>query len=122
MANRDYSDEVRAAVMASLLAGQSVSAVAREYKLPKGTVSDWKRKAAEGVGPTPTQKRNEIGAMLLELVEANIAALVAVSHTMADPEWSRKQSASELGTIFGITYDKVIRMLEAMGGDDGGAA
>lgn len=45
MATRDYSAELRAAVMAALLAGQSVSSVAREYNIPKGTVAGWKRQA-----------------------------------------------------------------------------
>ena len=38
---RKYSDEIKAAVMASLLAGQSISNVASEYKIPEGTVKGW---------------------------------------------------------------------------------
>lgn len=49
MARQSYSEEVKAAAMASLLEGQSVSAVAKEYEIPKGTVSNWKRSAVQGV-------------------------------------------------------------------------
>ena len=42
-----YNDDIRAPVMAALLDGQSVSSVAKQYGLPKGTVSDWKRKAQQ---------------------------------------------------------------------------
>jgi transposase-like protein len=41
MANH-YSEEIKAAVMAALLTGQSVSEVAKEYKIPEGTIYSWK--------------------------------------------------------------------------------
>lgn len=115
-----YSEETQAAVMAALLAGQSVSSVAKEYKLPKGTVSNWKRKAEAGGPMNRTQKAEQIGALLETLVEKNILALISASELMADKEYLRQQGAAELGTMFGITYDKVIRMLEAMAGDEDG--
>ena len=96
MAN--HSDETKAAAMAALLAGQSVSSVAKEYKLPKGTVSDWKRKAAKtvaGVGENPTQK-SEIGDLLLTLVKTNVAALISMSEVMGEKEWARAQSGAEM--------------------------
>jgi len=40
MAKTTYSPETKAAVMAALLEGQSVCKVAKEYSIPKGTVSD----------------------------------------------------------------------------------
>lgn len=114
-ARHEYDPAVRAAVMAALLAGQSVSAVAREYSLPKGTVSDWRKKAAyqQEVGSEPTQKSG-IGDLLVELIEANLRGMVAVAQVMQDATWVRKQPASELGTFVGITHDKTMRMLEAM--------
>lgn len=42
MAKKQYSPEVKAAVIAALLSGQSVSSVAEEYNIPKGTVKGWK--------------------------------------------------------------------------------
>ncbi len=39
MSRRNYSIGLKAAAMAALLEGQSVSAVAKEYDIPKGTVS-----------------------------------------------------------------------------------
>ena len=71
---RSYSNEMKAAVMAALLQGQSVSSLAKEYKIPKGTVSNWKRKAqseADGVQPDRTQKK-EIGDLLVEYLQANL--------------------------------------------------
>lgn len=114
-----YSPETRAAAVAALLAGQSVSAVAREYQLPKGTVSAWRQRAASKVADDATQKAADpgqptIGDLLTTLVTENIKGLIAASAVMQDAEWVRRQGAAELGTFLGITHDKVVRMLEAM--------
>lgn len=110
---QSYSDETKAAVMAALLAGQSINSVAREYKIPKGTVSDWNRKAHERVGPEPTQKR-EIGALLLEYLQTNLATLRKQSEVFSDEKWLKRQSASELAVLHGVLADKTIRLLEAV--------
>ena len=114
MAN--HSDETKAAAMAALLAGQSISSVAKEYKLPKGTVSDWKRKAAAtvgGVGENPTQN-GEIGDRLLVYLQASLDALAAQARLFGDPTWLRTQDASQLAVLHGVQTDKAIRLLEAM--------
>lgn len=111
MTKRPHDPEIRAAVVAALLAGQSVSQVAREYEIPKGTVSAWKRR---GVARDATQKTEGVGALLLELLEANLRGLIAASALLQDEAWLREQGAAELGTLLGITHDKTVRMLEAM--------
>ena len=151
-----YSPETRAAALAALLAGQSVSKVAEEYNLPKGTVSNWKLRtaislvtgseASSGSPAAPlsqsavvedgeTQKgsgggsgdgaggggsssgsggKSSIGDLLIQLLESNIRGLISASSVLRDEAWVRQQGAAELGTLIGITHDKVIRMLEAM--------
>jgi len=100
--------------MAALLAGQSVCSVAKEYKIPKGTVSDWKR----GGRANPTQK-GEIGALLLELIQEQIKSAIVRVKLFGDESWLRKQEASQLGPLHGIDIDKAVRLLEAMSsGDD----
>lgn len=112
--------------MAALLAGQSVSAVAKQYDLPKGTVSNWKTRTPPGVsevvshGETQkaaeraSEKASKIGDLLIELLESNIRGLISASSVLRDQSWVRQQNAAELGTFIGITHDKVVRMLEAM--------
>lgn len=108
---RTYTDETKSAVIAALLEGQSVSSVAREYDIPKGTVSKWKY---QGVA---TQKAAvPIGDLLLELLRTNVESLIAISKTTQDAEWIKKQDAAELATFFGVKHDKVVRMVEALNG------
>lgn len=118
--NRSYSDETKAAVMAALLEGQSVSSVAREYKIPKGTVSNWKRKAKEeagGVQADRTQKK-EIGDLLIDYLQANLKALRAQAEVFTDPVWLSKQGAAEAATLHGVMTDKAVRLIEAFGEDE----
>ena len=106
--------------MAALLQGQSVSSCARTYKIPKGTVSDWKRKAeaeAEGVGANPTQKK-EIGDLLVEYLQANLKALRVQAEAFSDTQWLGKQDAASLATLHGVMTDKAVRLIEAFGEAD----
>lgn len=113
---RRYTEDLRATVMAALLEGQSVSSVAKEYEIPKGTVSQWKKRTLkEGVANSVTQKE-DIGDLLLELLRSNVESLIAISKATQDPEWIKKQDAAELGTFFGIKHDKAVRMVEALNG------
>lgn len=113
-----HSPEVKAAVMAALLAGQSVSSVAKQYNLPKGTVSDWRRQSKTmGVGSHPTQKRDEtlqsIGDALAELLLTEIQTLIIISRESRNPAWIKIQTADALAVFTGVKHDKVIRMIEA---------
>ncbi len=116
MGRRNYDDGVKAPVMAALLEGQSVSAVAKEYEIPKGTVSRWKKEAVGGVREDRTQKRDgaSMGDLLLELLEKNVRSLIAISELTADKDWLKRQGAAEIATLFGVKHDKAIRMIEAM--------
>lgn len=110
-------DEVRAAVMAALLAGQGVSAVARQYGIPKQTVSEWRRSIARQTGQLPGQPGQEkptLGAMVEALLREALDAAREGMAQVHDSEWRGRQSASELGTFVGIITDKAVRLLEAL--------
>jgi transposase-like protein len=120
MAKTEYTDAVRAAAMTALLEGQSVSAVAKQYKIPKGTISDWKKKAisyaADGVASEPTQKRGEIGDLLLDYLRTMLCTLKVQAEHFGDKDWLREQGANELAVLHGVSTDKAIRLLEALSG------
>jgi transposase-like protein len=121
MAKREYAPETKAAVMAALLEGQSISGVARQYKIPKGTVSGWSRQAgtlarASGTGTVATQKRQgQIQELVLDLLVAQLRSQVAIAKHGTDKAWLNKQDASSLAVFYGVGNDKVFRLLEALG-------
>jgi transposase-like protein len=125
----DYDQELIARVVAAVLAGSSVSAVAREYRIPKGTVSTWvKRKgrslvdgapSGETVAVAATQKRERIGDLIIDNLEAQLEATKSIARVVSDDDWIKKQPASELAILFGVISDKSFRILEALP-DDGG--
>lgn len=112
-----YSDETKAAVLAALLTGQSVSSVAKEYNIPKGTVSAWKSR--QGVASFATQKRDDvIGELLTEYLQTSLRTLQAQAAAFSDPVWLKKQHASDAAVLHGVMTDKAVRLLEAFGASD----
>jgi len=111
--------------MAALLDGQSVSSVAKEYKIPKGTVSNWKNrdvgKVIGGVPTNGTQKRERIGALIIDGLEAKLVAIKAMADVFAEKDWIRKQPAAEIAVLFGVVSDKAFRVLEALPDNEPGA-
>lgn len=116
---RTYSDETKAQVMAALLTGQSVSSVAKDYEIPKGTVSNWKRaaqlEAATSQGSGPKKDGPDIGTRLTDYLDKNLAALAAQAEVFAEADWLRTQEASDLAVLHGVMTDKAVRLLEAFG-------
>ena len=118
----DYDPELIARVVAAVLAGSSVSAVAREYRIPKGTVSTWVKRKGHSLtdGATvATQKRERIGGLIIDNLEAQLEATRSIAQVVSDGEWVKKQPASELAILFGVISDKSFRILEALP-DEGG--
>lgn len=114
--NGKYSAEKKAAVLAALLLGQSVSQVSKEYKIPAGTIRSWKSRQNNGdtVATVATDKKEEVGDLLLTYLRANVKALTAQARHTQNKAWLVKQDASSLGVLHGIMTDKAVRLLEAM--------
>ena len=115
MARATYSDETKAQVMAALLTGQSINAVAREYKIPKATISNWKNRDKPGVPESETQKAAEIEDLLSGYLKENLKTLRAQAEFFREETWLKKQEASQLAVLHGVLSDKAIRLLEAFG-------
>lgn len=112
---KEYSPEVKAAVMAALMDGQSLRQVEREYGVPKSTVAAWGKEAESAIGGVPTvpdTKRERIGELLIDLLVAKIEAQIAISQHAKDKVWLLKQDASALAMFYGVSDDKLIRLLE----------
>ena len=120
MANRQYSDAEKAAALAALMAGQSLNSVSAEYHIPEGTLKYWRaRTRPSAVDP---QKAERIGGLLLDYLEANLAALRAQAEVFTDKRWLAEQGASEAAILHGVMTDKAIRLIEAFGAGDSAPA
>lgn len=109
-----HSDAVRAAVMAALLAGQSISEVAADYKVDRSLVSRWKRQIPkERLHAVATKKTYDFGELLGDYLAALLRSLTVQAEVAGDPTYIKAQPASELATLHGVMADKGIRLLEA---------
>ena len=119
MARNEYPPEVQAQVLAALLEGQSISKVAEVYKVPEGTIKSWKARLSAVPSVVATEKRAIIGELLLDYLEENLRTLKEQNVIFRDPKWLKDQGASALAVLHGVITDKTIRLLEAMGRQDG---
>ena len=101
--------------MAALLAGQAINDVATQYHVPATTIRSWKsRQSGDSVATVATDKKAQIGELLLDYLAAALSALRAQTDVFADKEWLKKQPANELAVLHGVVTDKTIRLLEAL--------
>ena len=114
MRGKRHSDEVRAQVMAALLAGQSVNEVATEYNIPDSTVSDLRKIVEQEFGDLRTKKGEKLENLLFQYLNSNLAALDSQARVVSEREYIIKQPADCLAVLHGVMADKSIRLLEAI--------
>jgi transposase-like protein len=109
-----HSPELRAAVVAAVLAGTSVAAAARQYGLSKQTVSRWVNASDETVGTEQRAREQDLGELILGLINEHITTLRAELQATARPGWLEKQSAAELAQLVVAQRDTLIRLLAGL--------
>lgn len=110
-----YSAETKAQVMAALLTGQSVAKVATDYNIPEGTVKSWKNRQKDSpVAKVATQKKEEIGDLIVEYLRTMLRTLITQAEHFGDKQWLTAQGADQLAVLHGVAMDKTIRILEAI--------
>lgn len=119
---REYSPEVKAQVLAALLAGQSASSIAKQFDIPRGTVAAWQARKTDPVVATVAanaaqKKQAEIQELILDLLIAQLRSQIAMADHLADKDWLMQQDAAALGAALGISNDKVFRLLQALDND-----
>jgi transposase-like protein len=126
VAKKDYGEEVKAAVLAALLVGQSVTSVAKEYNIPRGTISSWQKRekatldtlraeAAQTI--QGIQSESSIGGKLAYYMEKSLDSLISQVEVMGEKDFLREQDMQQVAVGHGIQMDKFIRLLEAMNRD-----
>ena len=103
-----HDEEVKAACLAALLTGQSVTETAKQYNLKIQTVSRWNVESRNN-----GKKSETIDELIEKLLISSFRTLLAQQEVLSDVEYLRTQSLSENAVAHGIVYDKTIRILEA---------
>jgi transposase-like protein len=116
--NKKYSDEVKAKVMAGLLAGNAAPYLAKKYNVKIHTIYSWKYKidgmtSQAGLKDLNTKKAEQIAELLWETCVEHFKAQIAICRQFQDSAWLNKQAADNLALSDGILNDKGIRILEA---------
>jgi transposase-like protein len=106
-----HPPEIKAAVMAALLAGQGVNEVAEKYDVPKQTVSDW---AQNEIGQIRSKKGEVIAELTFGYLTAIISGLTKQAEIVSTPEYINKQSAADVAVLHGVMADKGFRLLSAV--------
>jgi len=115
MRGKRHSDEIRAQVIAALLAGQGVMEVASQYNLDASIVSRWKNGiGSQDLQVIATKKSDQIEQLLFNYLTANLAALEAQAIVVSESSYVKQQPADSLAVLHGVMADKAIRLLEAV--------
>lgn len=115
-----HPDETRAAVLAALLAGQSINAVAAQFKVGRATVAAWRDAAGLKAGHVGPQSREAIGALVIDYLAEALTTLKSQQTFFRDSAWLGKQDAADLAVLHGVTADKAFRIISALDDDPEG--
>jgi hypothetical protein len=111
-----HSLELRAQVVAAVLAGTSIAQAAAQFKLDKGLVSRWVQSAE--VATVATEKSDGLQSLMLRYLYVGLQALITQAEVLGDPAYCRAQSANDLAIAHGVLVDKlagVATRAEALG-------
>jgi hypothetical protein len=113
----DASDHLKAQALAALIAGQSYAQVSAMFGIPTGTLKTWRHRERHDdgvVSVVETTKRERIGALMIDYLETTLETLKAQQVVFRDETWLKRQSASEVAILHGVTVDKAVRLLEGL--------
>lgn len=112
---KPHPPEVKAAVLADLATGESLSRVARKHEVSRTTVAMWRDSAQMDPSTAVVrEKRADLGEQLYGYLEDSLAALRAQLAVFADPRWLQRQPAGDLAILHGVIADKTARLLAAV--------
>jgi hypothetical protein len=107
-----HPPELRAQVIAAVVAGMSVMQAARHFGLDHTLVSRWVANPVQLVAHDQREAALAmIEGLLLDLVAEHATTLRAELQAAARPDWLEKQSAADLAQLVVAQRDTLIRLL-----------
>lgn len=109
-----YTEEQKAAVLASLIAGNTYAYVAEQYGIPEGTIKAWKaERDGSRSAVTNIERQAALTGLIAGVLEQELISLRSMAIQFQDEEWLRTQRADHLAILYGVMQDKAIRKIEA---------
>jgi transposase-like protein len=105
-----HPPELRAQVVAAVLAGESISEVARRFGVDKSSVIRWSA-AMQPVEPSVARTREALSELIWDAVVETLKSLIARAAVTGQADWIEKQSAADLAQLGGTEWDRIIRMV-----------
>jgi transposase-like protein len=105
-----HPPEFRAQVVAAVLAGESISEVARRFGVDKSSVIRWAA-AMQPVEPTVARTREALSELIWDAVAETLKSLIARAAVTGQADWIEKQSAADLAQLGATEWDRIIRMV-----------
>jgi hypothetical protein len=108
--------EVQAQIIGVLLTGQfrTDEEAANAIGVSKSTVSRLRASIPdEYLKLSETLKKERIADRVVDFIDEALDSLIRVNRITLDQDWLLSQDAASLATFYGVSADKVIRILEA---------
>ena len=112
MRGKPHNVEIKAQVMAALMAGQGVSEVAEAYQVPRQTVQEWYQSGQ--FGDLRQKKGERLQELTFGFLEAILESCTKQAVAVSEKAYIHKQPASEIAVLFGVMADKGFRLLAAV--------
>jgi len=110
----EHPAQLRAQVVAAVLAGTTIAQAARQYGLSKATIGTWLAQDDEIRTVRTEQGARDLGELIVDLIAQHVVTLSAQLQAAARPEWLEKQPAAELAQLVVAERDTVLRLLAGL--------
>ena len=104
---QQYTDEIKAQVIAEWELGTSQAALARKHNIPRSTVRLWTAGQEPIATMTATQKREDLGELVFAYLAEGLRTLRTQAAAMGDSEWFKVQPGTQ-HLIHGVLADKLV--------------
>jgi hypothetical protein len=99
-----HPPELRAQVVAAVLAGTTINQAARDFGIDKATVSEWCSRAQ--IPTVPTIKTETDAELIMRYFRTAIRAMIVQAEVFGDEHYCRAQDADKLAIAHGVLGDK----------------
>ena len=109
-----FTPEEKAAAIARVLTGISITQVAKELGTNRITVRQWRDGTGLKSTALPPEKKEELGELVTEYLREALRTLRTQAGAFANRDWLEGQNAHDVAILHGVLADKTTRILSAI--------